>query len=140
MPVFRIERTRDYIRGDEAEGKAAEEEQFYNTSVELVLSKMKHAENCIVKKGYFPDTFTPDIKDTFAFVSIDFDLYQPIYKALLIMWEHLSPGGYMMIHDYQNTMFPGSRRAVRQFCEEKNLQMVPLSDTCGSALIVKHKA
>lgn len=127
------------IHGDESEGKAAEEERFSDTSVELVLSKMKYPENCIVKKGYFPDTYTSDIKDSFAFVSIDFDLYQPIYKGLNIMWEHLSPGGYIMIHDYQNTMFPGSRRAVRQFCKENGIQLVPLSDTCGSALIVKDR-
>ena len=127
------------IRGDESEGKAADEEHFSDTSVSLVLSKMKYPENCIVKEGYFPDTFTSDIEDPFAFVSIDFDLYQPIYKGLDIVWDHLSPGGYIMIHDYQNTMFPGSKRAVRQFCEERCLQLVPLSDTNGSALIVKHK-
>ena len=127
------------IYGDEAEGKAADKEQFSDTSVDLVLSKMKYPGNCIVKKGYFPDTITSDIKDRFAYVSIDFDLYQPIYKGLVVLWDRLSPGGYIMVHDYQNTMFPGSKRAVRQFCKEKGIQLIPLSDTCGSALIVKDK-
>jgi O-methyltransferase len=31
-------------------------QNFSNTSVELVLSKMKYKENCIVKKGFFPET------------------------------------------------------------------------------------
>ena len=126
------------VHGDDAEGAAADQEQFSDTSEQLVLSRMKYPENCVIKKGYFPESFT-DVQDTFCYVSIDFDLYQPIYKGLDILWDHLSPGGFIMVHDYQNTMFPGSRKAVRQFCTERHLQLIPLSDTNGSALIVKHK-
>ncbi len=125
------------IQGDDAEGDAADEEQFSDTSVDLVLSKMRYPENCVVKKGYFPDTFF-GVDEQFSFVSIDFDLYQPIYSGLCVIWKALSPGGFIMIHDYQNKMFPGSKRAVRQFCEEESIQLMPLSDTCGSAVIMKN--
>jgi O-methyltransferase len=37
----------NYSRGDQ---------DFSKTSVELVLNKMKYKENCIVRKGYFPET------------------------------------------------------------------------------------
>ncbi|MDR1955675.1 MAG: TylF/MycF family methyltransferase, partial [Treponema sp.] len=53
-------------------------QDFSNTNVELVLNKMKFKENCIVKKGYFPET-AQDVEDKFVFVSIDVDLYEPIY-------------------------------------------------------------
>jgi O-methyltransferase len=44
------------------------EKVFSNTSVDIVLKKMKHKNNCIVKKGWFPET-TTDVEETFAFVS-----------------------------------------------------------------------
>jgi O-methyltransferase len=42
---------------------------------------MKYKENCIVRKGYFPET-AEDLEDEFVFVSIDADLYEPIYNGL----------------------------------------------------------
>lgn len=30
--------------------------QKFHTSVEIVMSKMEHPENCIIRKGCFPDT------------------------------------------------------------------------------------
>jgi O-methyltransferase len=56
-------------------------QDFSNTNVELVLEKMKIKENCIIKKGYFPET-AHDIEDTYVFISIDVDLYEPIYNGL----------------------------------------------------------
>jgi O-methyltransferase len=35
---------------------SAGNQDFSNTSVELVLNKMKHKDNCIIKKGFFPET------------------------------------------------------------------------------------
>ena len=32
------------------------EQDFSDTSVELVLGKMKYRDNCVVKKGYFPES------------------------------------------------------------------------------------
>jgi O-methyltransferase len=57
------------------------EQDFSDTSVELVLSKMKYRDNCIVRKGFFPDSAT-GIDDKFCFVSIDADLYEPILAGL----------------------------------------------------------
>jgi O-methyltransferase len=33
-------------------------QDFSETSLELVLNKMKHKENCIIRKGYFPESIT----------------------------------------------------------------------------------
>ncbi len=122
---------------DEPERSTAERENFSDTTIDIVLSKMKFRENCIIKKGYFPDSFV-GVDESFSFVSIDFDLFQPIYNGLNVIWEYLSPGGYVLVHDYQNKMYPGSKKAVRQFCKEKKIQLMPLSDTCGSAVIIKY--
>jgi O-methyltransferase len=60
-------------------------QDFSRTNVELVLHKMKYKENCIIKKGFFPET-AKGLEDTFAFVSIDADLYEPIYNGLIYLY------------------------------------------------------
>ena len=53
-----------------------------NTSVQLVLSRMLHPEQCAVRAGFFPDT-TRDLQEVrYAFVNIDADLYQPVLEGL----------------------------------------------------------
>lgn len=109
---------------------------FSNTSIEYVLKKMKYKEYCIIKKGYFPDT-TVGIEDTFCFVSIDVDLYKPIYEGLKYFYPRLNKGGYIFIHDFNNLMFPGTREAVQKFCSENQVSYFPLSDVGGSVVLTK---
>lgn len=121
---------------DESIGNIREKDAFSDTDEKVVLKKMKYPENCIIKRGFFPESYK-NISDKFAFVSIDFDLYQPIYEGLCLVWEDMEQRGYIFIHDYNNPGYPGSKKAVRQFCEEKHAPFAPLSDTCGSAVIIK---
>ena len=109
---------------------------FSQTSEELVLGKMEHPENCIVRKGWFPDT-AEGVDDTFCFVSLDADLYQPIFAGLKFFYPRLVHGGVIMIHDFNNSQYGGSRKAVKEFCDNSNIGYVCLSDSCGSAVIVK---
>lgn len=41
------------------------------------MSKMTYPNNAKIHKGCFPET-AREIEDTFIFVNLDFDLYQPI--------------------------------------------------------------
>lgn len=107
-----------------------------NTSVDIVLKQMLYKDNCIIKKGFFPDTAV-NIDDSFAFVSLDADLYQPIYEGLKFFYPRLSRGGYIFVHDYNNYEFKGSKQAVRDFCNANGISYFPLSDYAGSAIISK---
>ena len=110
---------------------------FSDTSVSLVLKKMTHAENCIIKKGFFPET-ADGVEDTFAFVSIDCDLYDPILSGLRFFWERLSVGGYIFVHEYNQTEYLGSNAAVNQFIKETpNVHFFPLTDQGGTIVLVK---
>ncbi|MDR1653378.1 MAG: TylF/MycF family methyltransferase [Prevotellaceae bacterium] len=111
-------------------------QNFADTSVDVVLSKMKHRENVIIKKGFFPDTAT-GVEDKFAFVSIDADLFDPIYQGLRFFYENLTRGGVIFVHDYNNAMYAGAKAAVEKFSEENNIPFFLLSDTCGSAIFLK---
>lgn len=112
------------------------EQDFSETSTDLVLSKMENRNSCIIKKGFFPET-AENINDTFAFVSIDVDLYEPMYKGLNFFYDKLNKGGYIMLHDYNNKYYKGVKEALRKFSEEKNVPYFPLCDGAGSAIIMK---
>lgn len=109
---------------------------FSNTSIEIVRSKMVHKENCIFKKGYFPDTAI-ELDERFCFVSIDTDLYLPIYEGLKYFYPRLEHGGYIFVHDYNNKFFSGAKEAVRKYCLENSLNYFPLSDVGGTVVLCK---
>ena len=115
-------------------GKASQEE-FSDTSVEMVLSKMAHKEQIVLRKGFFPST-TEGVEDTFAFVSLDADLYAPTLAGLEWFLPRLSPGGIIMLHDYNNLRFSGVKQAVADYeAENGPLALVPLCDMHGSVVI-----
>ena len=51
---------------------------------------MKFGDNCIVKRGVFPESAEGCTEERFAFVSIDADLYNPIYEGLNFFYPRLS--------------------------------------------------
>ena len=109
-----------------------------NTSVDIVLNKMKYKDNVVIKKGYFPESIG-SLNERFCFVSLDVDLYKPTVEGLKYFYERLSPGGYIFIHDYNHKLCPGVLAAVKDF--EKSLGhlicKVPISDFAGSLVITK---
>lgn len=111
-------------------------EDWSNTSVDTVLKKMQNINNCVIKKGYFPETAN-DVDDKFVFVSIDCDLYEPIYQALKYFYPRLVKGGYIFIHDYNNKEYIGANLAVKKYTNENGIPYFPLSDGGGSAIIMK---
>jgi O-methyltransferase len=112
-------------------------DDFSETSVETVLAKMKFRQNCVVVPGVFPGSASGYPEASYAFVSIDCDLYRPIYEGLCYFYPLLSPGGYIFVHDYNNTSYSGAKEAVRQFAAEHRVGYFPLSDASGSAVICK---
>ncbi len=112
------------------------EQDFSGTSVDLVLGKMTTPENCIVKKGFFPET-AAGVEDAFVFVSLDTDLYDPILAGLHFFYPKLIKGGYIFVHDYNNDSYKGAKRAVQEFCAETGVGFTPLPDMSGTAIITK---
>lgn len=111
-------------------------QDWSGTNVRKVLSRMPFQEQCIVKKGRFPDSMQ-DLDDRFAYVSLDMDLYQPILAGLEYFYPRLNAGGYIMVHDCCNEMYPGARAAVEEYCRKQNIGYVICTDGCGSAVITK---
>lgn len=124
------------IKTEQSNNFSHGDQDFSNTSVKKVLEIMPHPNQCIIKEGFFPET-AKGLEETFAFVSIDTDLYDPIYNGLQYFYPRLVKGGYIFIHDFNNDAYLGSKQAVVKFCTENNISFVPLPDSCGSAIITK---
>jgi O-methyltransferase len=112
-------------------------QDFSNTSVDDVLKIMPFPDQCIIKTGFFPET-AAGIDDTFVFVSLDTDLYEPIYQGLKYFYPRMQKGGYIFVHDVNNDSYKGAAKAVEQFSSEQNISFVPIPDSCGSAVFIKH--
>lgn len=125
---------RDIKTGELTKGE--DQSLFDNTRTEIVLNKMADRNMCVIKQGYFPDTF--ELKDEkFCLVSLDADLYNPLYSGLEIFYPLLSEGGYIMIHDYNNIIYDGAKKAVCDYCDKNKISYVPLADTAGTVVITK---
>jgi hypothetical protein len=108
--------------------------QYSLTSEEIVMSKMVHPENCIVRKGFFPDS-AKGVNDTFCFVNLDMDLYQPTLEGLEFFATKMNHHGIILVHDYFSH-YQGVEKAVHEFLEQKRqLQMVPIGDEISIAIV-----
>ena len=103
-----------------------------DTSVNLVMRKMKYRDKVIIKNGFIPDTFA-DINDIFCFVNLDMDLYEPTKQALLWFWPRMSKRGVIFVHDF--LVWEGIEAAVREFCNEMSTGYIRLMDDCSVAII-----
>jgi O-methyltransferase len=84
------------IKKEISSGYSKQQHNFSKTDEKIVLARMKFPENYIIKKGYFPETIN-GLEDSFVFVSIDVDLYEPVFNGL---FPRLVKGGYIFVHDY----------------------------------------
>jgi O-methyltransferase len=122
---------------DNETGKAATYTQrnFADTSIERVKQKLK-SDEFIFHKGYFPETTHDIVNETFALVNMDADLYNPTKAGLEFFYPRLSPGGVIIVHDY-NPDWPGIMKAVDDFALSISAPIVPLTDSDSSVMIFR---
>lgn len=136
-------RSMDLMRGifRRSAKKAAQKpmlHDFGNTREADVLARMPFEEKVVIRKGFFPETAQGLEKERYAVVSLDVDLYAPTFAGLEYFYPKLNEGGAIVLHDYNSLRFDGVRRAVADY-ERKygRLDLIPLSDLHGTAIIVK---
>lgn len=103
--------------------------------IDLVKKNLPNPEQAIFRKGYFPDSATPDEKEKFCLVSIDMDIYAPTLAALKFFWPRMTPGGYIFMHDGK---FPGVQQAIEEFRATVGiLPIIPICDLAETYIICK---
>jgi O-methyltransferase len=87
--------------------------------------------------GFFPASIPAALQsETFAFVHLDADLYDPTLAGLNFFYPRLARRGMLIVHDYN--AWPGARQAVDEFFADKPELPIPMPDKSGSVVIAKH--
>lgn len=107
---------------------------FSNTSINLVLSKMPIAQNCIIKQGWFPQSAV-GVDERFCFVNLDADLYEPILAGLEFFYPKMELGGVILIHEYFSLGYKGVKKAVDEFITRNNILPIPIGDSLSIAIL-----
>lgn len=108
---------------------------FADTSVEAVAAYVGHADLCVIRKGFIPDTFAGLEAAQIALAHIDVDIYRSIMDCLDFIWPRLSFGGFVVFDDYGFSSCPGARISVDEFF--RGQACVPLCLPTGQALVFK---
>lgn len=113
--------------------------EFGDTSLDMVRQNVGDGSIAFVK-GYFPETVTDDVAQrSYAVVHLDCDLYAPVKAGLEFFYDRLSPGGVIIIHDYANPCWEGTRRAVDEFMPRVAEGLIVIPDKSGTAMIRKRR-
>jgi hypothetical protein len=109
-----------------------------NTTMEKVLSIMPHGEKIILKPGFFPGSLN-GLEETFCLVSLDVDFGETTLEGLRYFWPRLSPGGYLMLHDWGSPKLPEVARALSAYERElgRRIPAIPLCDVGGTLVLCK---
>ena len=126
---------------------------FADTSLEGARRNINGNENVVFHPGRFPESLVVSRQSSengyapndfrlmtndyrLALVNLDADLYNPTKAGLEYFYPLLSPGGVIIVHDY-NFKWPGIKKAVDEFILTipETLAMVP--DMEGSVMIIR---
>ena len=117
-------------------------EAHLRTDEERVLALLPHPERAKIRKGFFPGTAAGLEERRFALVSLDADLEESTLEGLRWFWPRLSPGAYLLLHDWDNPRLPGVKKALARYEAELGcaLPAVPLCDRCGTLVLTKPRS
>ena len=76
-----------------------------------------------IKKAWFKDLKDTDFPEKIAFLFLDGDFYESICDSLRLTYDKMTPGGVMIIHDYNNLALPGVAKAVDEWNQDKKLEV-----------------
>jgi len=116
-------------------------QSFNDAGLELVKKTIgENTDVCQFHAGYFPESISDQVRqNNYAIVSLDADLYEPTKAGLAFFYPRMTRGGMFFLHDYSSEMWPGSKKAIDEFCEKNNEYIVLMPDKSGSAFFRKSK-
>jgi O-methyltransferase len=113
-----------------------DDRRFRDTSADSVARRVGASPNVILTPGCVPETLQAVTDERFAFVLLDLDLLEPTRASLGFFYPRLSPGGYLVVHDYNNSESSWAcKRAFDEFLASRPEQLIELGDVWGTALV-----
>lgn len=78
-------------------------------------------------QGFLPESLGKLEGNSFSFVHLDLDLYEPYLECLRWSWDRLSTGGVVTFDEYDRNSdvqkWPGAKSAIDRFCKEHSLAL-----------------
>ncbi len=121
------------------QSKSADEELRlrFATPLDVVRANLSCFSDLVVYfEGWIPERFHEVKNETFSFVHVDVDLYEPIKASIEFFYPRLAKHGIMVFDDYGCVQFPGARRAVDEFLPNTH-DCIFVPTPTGSAFLVK---
>jgi O-methyltransferase len=128
----------DTFAGFPEQNLEGKDNRFTDTSIELVKKNIGDMTNVELRPGYFPQTTAGLEQERFAFIMLDMDLYKSTIDGLEFFYPRMAPGGYIFMHDFNNPLEPGVKKAVAEFFPNKPERIVELPDWGGCLIVRKH--
>ncbi len=94
-------------------------------------------DQCVIRKGWFEETFSKELPSDIALLHIDADWYDSVTLCLETLYDRVVEGGIVMLDDFG--YWEGSREAFYDFCKSKNLKPVIERAGISHAFWVKGK-
>jgi O-methyltransferase len=79
------------------------------------------SDNVVFLRGLFQDTLPDAPVERLAILRIDADLYSSTRDVLTVLYDRVSPGGFVIVDDYG--ALPQCRQAVDEFVQERALDI-----------------
>ena len=110
-----------------------------NLTKEEVIRSIEGNSNVIAYAGDVKQNVSENgVDTTYSLVSFDIIYYDLLSDMLAVFYARLSPGGVMLVHDY-NHNWDDVRRAVNDFAATVPESFVAIPDMYGSVVLVKTK-
>ncbi len=124
------------LAGESGEAATYTPQHFADTSTQSVIDRIGGNANIHLHPGHFPGS-AAGFREPLALVNLDADLEKPTRAGLEFFYPLLSPGGVILVHDY-NDKWPGVMKAVDEFVAAIPEGMTLIPDIEGTAVIVKN--
>jgi len=109
---------------------------FLDANLDAVKARLAPWRNVHFHPGLFPDS-AKDLRGDIRFklTNIDVDIRSSTLACLQYFYPRTVPGGFLVLHDYNDCGVPGVKSAVDEFMQDKPESVLEIWDT--QALIVK---
>ena len=91
----------------------------------------------VIVKSWFNDINDIDLPEKISFAFLDGDFYDSIYDSLIKIYDRVSEGGYIFLHDYKRSDLPGVKAAIDDFLISRHLSNNTFSVCDQLGLLIK---
>lgn len=93
-----------------------------------------------IHAGWFNELSSGEVPEQISFAHLDGDLYSSIMDSFSIVYDKMVKDGIILIDDYDHPRFPGVRKAVHEFMENKPEKVRVLGEFLKDTIPVGTKA